>query len=246
MTSNLEIQIDRLEEKENQYISNKEAVDNLNDLITKKGVLTTRLAVFMNKRSDLDNEVKSLYKKLGSLEQKVENLREQQSELIKLQEEYSAYDLYLKCMHSNGIAYDIIKSKLPVINEEISKFLINIVDFGVFFEDDGKRLNIHIEHPEQDSRPLEMGSGAEKTIAAMAIRLALLSVSNLPKGDVFILDEPGTALDEEDMEGFTRMLDMIKSHFKTVLLISHLETLKDCVDMQIIIEQKDGHAFVDC
>jgi len=246
LTSNLEIQIDRLEEKENQYISNKEAVDNLNDLITKKGVLTTRLAVFMNKRSDLDNEVKSLYKKLGSLEQKVENLREQQSELFKLQEEYSAYDLYLKCMHSNGIAYDIIKSKLPVINEEISKFLINIVDFGVFFEDDGKRLNIHIEHPEQDSRPLEMGSGAEKTIAAMAIRLALLSVSNLPKGDVFILDEPGTALDEENMEGFTRMLDMIKSHFKTVLLISHLEALKDCVDMQIIIEQKDGHAFVDC
>ena len=42
-----------------------------------------------------------------------------------------------------------------------------------------------------------MGSGAEKTIAAMAIRLALLTVSSLPKGDIFILDEPGTALDEE-------------------------------------------------
>ena len=187
-----------------------------------------------------------MYKKLGSLEQKVENLREQQQELMRLQEEYSAYDLYLKCMHSNGIAYDIIKSKLPVINEEISKFLMNIVDFDIYFEDDGKRLNIYIQHPDQDSRPLEMGSGAEKTIAAMAIRLALLSVSNLPKGDVFILDEPGTALDEENMEGITRMLDMIKSHFKTVLLISHLEALKDCVDMQISIEQKDGYAFVDC
>ena len=45
--------------------------------------------------------------------------------------------------------------------------------------------------------PIEMGSGAEKTIAAMAIRLALLSVSTLPKGDIFVLDEPGTALDEE-------------------------------------------------
>ena len=149
-------------------------------------------------------------------------------------------------MHSNGIAYNIIKNKLPVINEELSKFLINIVEFNVFFEDDGKRLNIFIQHPEQDPRPLEMGSGAEKTISAMAIRLALLSVSNLPKGDIFILDEPGTALDEENMEGFIRMLEMIKTQFKIVLLISHLETLKDCVDMQINIEQKDGYAFIDC
>ena len=246
LMANLSTQIELLEGKEKEYIANKEAVDKLSDLISEKETYERQLSGLQSKKSNLDNEAKFLYKKLGSLEQKIENLREQQAELTRLQEEYSAYDLYLKCMHSNGIAYDIIKSKLPVINEEISKFLMNIVDFDIYFEDDGKRLNIHIQHPDQDPRPLEMGSGAEKTIAAMAIRLALLSVSNLPKGDVFILDEPGTALDEENMEGFTRMLDMIKSHFKTVLLISHLETLKDCVDMQLSIEQKDGHAFVDC
>ena len=83
----------------------------------------------------------------------------------------------------------------------------------VFFEDDGKRLDIFIKHSSFDPRPLEMGSGAEKTIAAMAIRLALLSVSSLPKSDVFILDEPGTALDENNMEGFSRIVDMIKLQF---------------------------------
>ena len=246
LIANLENQVTILETKEKDYLSNKEAVDKLSDLVMERDTYSDKAFLLKREREDLDNEAKLLYKKLGSLEQKVENLREQQEELTRLQEEYSAYDLYLKCMHSNGIAYDIIKSKLPVINEEISKFLMNIVDFDIYFEDDGKRLNIHIQHPEQDPRPLEMGSGAEKTIAAMAIRLALLSVSNLPKGDVFILDEPGTALDEDNMEGFTRMLEMIKSHFKTVLLISHLETLKDCVDMQLSIEQNDGHAFVDC
>jgi DNA repair exonuclease SbcCD ATPase subunit len=90
-----------------------------------------------------------------------------------------------------------------------------------------------------------MGSGAEKTIAAMAIRLALLSVSNLPKGDIFILDEPGTALDADNMEGFIRILDLIKSFFKTVILISHLDSLKDCVDTQIIIEKNGNYAHVE-
>lgn len=239
-------EISSLEEREKQYTVNKEAIDNLNTLLSDKAKLAKTLRDFEAEKKNLDSRSKILNRKIGSLEQKIENLREQQTELTRLQEEYSAYDLYSKCMHSNGIAYDIIKSKLPAINEEITKFLMNIVEFDVYFEDEGKKLNIYIQHPEQDPRPLEMGSGAEKTIAAMAIRLALLSVSNLPKGDIFILDEPGTALDEENMEGFTRMLEMIKSHFKTVLLISHLEALKDCVDKQISIEQKDGHAFVNC
>ena len=108
-----------------------------------------------------------------------------------------------------------------------------------------EKINIFIKHPKHDARPLELGSGAEKTIASMAIRLAFLTVSNLPKPDVFILDEPGTALDEENMEGFIRILDMVKSFFKTVILISHLDSLKDCVDQQIIIDKKDGFAHVN-
>ena len=99
--------------------------------------------------------------------------------------------------------------------------------------------------PRHEPRPLEMGSGAEKTLAAMAIRLSLLSVSSLPKGDLFILDEPGTALDEENMEGFIRILELIKTYFKTVLLISHLDSLKDCVDTQITIDKNDGYAIVN-
>ena len=89
-----------------------------------------------------------------------------------------------------------------------------------------------------------MGSGAEKTVASMAIRLALLTVSSLPKSDVFILDEPGTALDKDNMDGFVRILDMIKSKFKTILLISHLDYLKDCVDTQVVIDKQDGYALV--
>ena len=89
-----------------------------------------------------------------------------------------------------------------------------------------------------------MGSGAEKTIASMAIRLALIGVTNLPKSQLFILDEPATALDQEHMEGFTRLLGLIKEHFKTVILISHLDSLKDVVDVSIQIQNEDGYAKV--
>jgi DNA repair exonuclease SbcCD ATPase subunit len=151
----------------------------------------------------------------------------------------------MRCMHPNGISYDIIKNKLSIINNEIAKTLANIVDFEVFFEDDGSKLNILIKHPKFDPRPIEMGSGAEKTIASMAIRLALLQVSNLPKSNVFILDEPATALDADNMEGFIRMIDMIKVHYDVVILISHLDVLKDIVDTTITIEKNGSYSYVN-
>ena len=150
----------------------------------------------------------------------------------------------MQCMHPNGIPYRIIKQKLPLLNEEIAKILSNIVDFEDFFESAGDKLDINIKHPFYDPRPLSMGSGAEKTLASMAIRLALISITNLPKSELFILDEPATALDQDHMEGFTNLLRIIKNQFKTVILISHLDSLKDVVDMTIDIDKIDGYASV--
>ena len=227
------------------YEENKEAIENLESLITQKDTLGKKIEQKKQKIEDCQEQVHELYRSHGFLQQKLENLRAQESELVGLREQYSANDLFMSCMHSNGISLDVIKRELPRINEEIAKVLANVVDFEVFMENDEKRLDIMIKHPRFDPRPLEMGSGAEKAIAAMAIRLALLNVSSMPKGDLFILDEPGTALDEENMEGFVRILDVVKSHYKSVLLISHLDSLKDCVDTQIVIDKRAKFAHVN-
>ena len=234
-----------LEEKRQKYEENREAIENFEEFTSELASCTAKLDSATTKHEECQGQTLVLYKEVGSWEQRVESIKEQKQEYLNLQEEYSAYDLYMRCMHTSGIAYDIIKRKLPVINQEIAKVLANIVDFEIFFEDSGKKFDIFIKHPKHEPRPIEMASGAEKTLCAMAIRLALLSVSSLPKSDLFILDEPGTALDEENMEGFIRILELIKVYFKNVLLISHLDSLKDCVDMQIVIEKKSGYARVN-
>ncbi len=234
-----------LRTKRDEYEQNKEAIENLEVLLAQLNECHYKIK---KTNQDIERcEVTTLdfVKTVGSLEQKVENVINQKDEYRELQKEFAAYDLYMHCMHSNGIAYDIIKKKIPVINEEIAKVLANIVDFEVFFEASGNKFDIFIKHPQYDERPIEMASGAEKSLSAIAIRLALLGVSSLPTGDIFVLDEPGTALDEENMEGFIRILELIKVYFKNVLLISHLDSLKDCVDMQIVIEKKDGYARVN-
>ena len=238
-------EVEELQNKILEYEKNQEIIDNTQNLINKKNTIANKIESTKSNLVDCEEELQLLYVTHGSCEQKLTNLREQKEELNNLREEYAAYDLFMQCMHTGGISYDIIKNKLPIINEEIAKVLANIVDFEVFFEDDGRRLNIFIKHPKHDPRPIEMGSGAEKTIAAMAIRLSLLSVSNLPKSNIFILDEPGTSLDAENLEGFIRILDMVKSYFRVVIMISHLDSLKDCVDTVINIDKHNDYACVN-
>tara|TARA_R110002020_G_scaffold44161_8_gene127665 strand:+ start:16635 stop:19742 length:3108 start_codon:yes stop_codon:yes gene_type:complete len=243
--SKIELNLKDLTHKIKEYEDNRDAIENLEKLTKEREKHSKDSAAKQEEISVCEEETLEIVKLIGSYEQKIENLREQKKEYIDLQNSYAAYDLFMQAMHPNGIAYDVIKKKIPVINQEIAKVLANIVDFEVFFETSGNKFDIFIKHPRYNERPIEMASGAEKTMTAMAIRLALLSVSSLPKGDLFILDEPGTALDEENMEGFIRILELIKVYFKNVLLISHLDSLKDCVDMQIVIEKKDGYARVN-
>jgi len=237
-------ELKELQSKEKLYEENKEVIEDLGGVIRQR---REKEKEFLKQKSDLkfcEEQLLTLHKRHGYCEQKIENLEAEKKRHKQLQDDYEAHDLYMKCMHPNGISYDIIKKSLPVINAEISKILANIVDFQVYFETDDNRLDIYIQHPDQDASPLEMASGAEKTVAAMAIRLAFTNISSLPKSQLFVLDEPGTSLDAERMEGFVRILDITSSIFKTVILISHLDSLKDAADSIINIEKKNGYANV--
>jgi DNA repair exonuclease SbcCD ATPase subunit len=234
-----------MQAKAEEYENNRETIENLGTLNREKLAIEKFLKQKRIQYDRCQDKITKYLVEQGASEATLKSLQTNKKELEEIESEWVAYDLFLQCMHPNGIPYRIIKQKLPLLNEEIAKILGNIVDFEVFFESVGDKLDINIKHPFYDPRPLSMGSGAEKTLASMAIRLALITITNLPKSELFILDEPATALDQEHMEGFTNLLRIVKSQFKTVILISHLDSLKDVVDMTIDIDKVDGYAKVN-
>jgi DNA repair exonuclease SbcCD ATPase subunit/DNA repair exonuclease SbcCD nuclease subunit len=227
------------------YEENREAIENKELYISKRDNYAGLQVNLQKEQKKCEKQLQDFFIEKGSTQQAIVGFQDQKRQLEDKEREFIAHDLFLQCMHPNGIAYNVIRQMLPIINEEIAKVLTSIVDFEVFFIDNGSALDIMLKHPKYDARPLSMGSGAEKTLSAMAIRLALISITNLPKSELFILDEPATALDQEHMDGFVKMLEMIKSQFKTVLLISHLDSLKDCADVTIDIQKHNGYAKVN-
>ncbi len=228
-----------------RYENNKKIIDKFEILTKENNEIEQEIILCQNDSREVAKKQRELYKNVGSLDEKIEQLLDGKEELNILRTNYEAYDLFLKCMHTNGISYDIIKNSLPGINNEIAKNLASIVDFEVLFENEDDRLELYIKDiNKKESLPLEMGSVAQKMLAAMAIRISFINVSSLPRSDIFILDEPGTSLDIDNIEGFIRMMEIVKTHFKCVVLITHLESLKDTADMVFNIENKAGIALI--
>ena len=91
------------------------------DLIENKESFTLELAkvakALLAKQKDIKScqeELLKLHRDNGSLAQKVKTLEEKKEWLHNLQNEITAFDLLMRCMHPNGIAYDIIKKKFPL------------------------------------------------------------------------------------------------------------------------------------
>ena len=80
----------------------------------------------------------------------------------------------------------------------------------------------------------------EKTIAAIAIRAAMISVTTLPKSNIFVLDEVFSSLDPEYVDAVRKILQHLKSLFDSILIITHIDAFKDLVDHVISVERDEN------
>ena len=144
-----------------------------------------------------------------------------------------------------GIPQSIIAKYLPLINAEISKILTGISGFTVEIEcDESNNIEIYIVYDDK-KRIIELGSGMEKMISSIAIRVALTSISSLPKSDMLIIDEGFGALDESNLEACARLLQNLQGYFKKIVIISHVDAIKDVVDNMIVIETDGDRSRVN-
>ena len=193
--------------------------------------------------SKIDKKRSGIIEKIASLKIEIASKEKEKIEFEKIKEEMRIYDIFLQAMSKKGIPLQIISSQLPVINSEISRILQGVVGFTVELEADqeSNSMDAYINYGDS-RRVIELASGMEKMMASLAIRVALINVSSLTKTNMLIIDEGFGALDESNIEACSRLLISLKKWFRNIIIISHVDAIKDCVDssLDIIKTGKDG------
>lgn len=192
---------------------------------------------------DAENRWKSAFIEVERCAYKIANLEKILKAASSLILKKSTLEKIQKSFSKKGLPAQILKSKIPEINLEIEQ-IMSPVGFTAEFEiTESGDLDIYILK-DGKRRLVELGSGMEKTLTALSIRVALRNISTMPKPNFFIIDEGISTLDSDKLNECAALIQSIKKNFSFVLLITHNDALKDCVDFELEIKKTESGSVV--
>jgi DNA repair exonuclease SbcCD ATPase subunit/DNA repair exonuclease SbcCD nuclease subunit len=183
-------------------------------------------------------EIQGIDYAIDEYNETVEAIKEQE-ELIK------GMTLYKKAMHRTGIPSLILETFIPAINSEINSQINDLFEINVNFELKDEQLDIIFYYDEftkneKGKRDVVQASGMEKTVINLAIRSALNKISLLPKPSFIMLDEVFNTLDKENLEQIKTFLIRLKEQYYNIIIVSHLDEIKDMPEHLIHLEKVNG------
>ena len=238
------IQQEEQREREFNVVSKK--INSLNNGISNNNVKISQL----NKQSkDLDQEIQDITNKIKNrnTERKVLIDLEQTLDLIqteksKNKENISYFDFAHSLMKDGGIKGKIIKKYLPLMNQQINKYL-QMMDFYINFTLD-EEFNEKIKSPIHEDFTYESFSEGEK----MRINLAILftwreiaRMKNSVNTNLLILDEVfDSSLDFMGTDYFTKIIKYVIKD-TNIFVISHkTDELIDKFDRVVKFDKVKG------
>jgi DNA repair exonuclease SbcCD ATPase subunit len=250
-----EIMIDKIElELENMRLNLKEQQDlkkkyesNIEN-IEKNKDLDSKILGYSTKISNLETEKSGYEKSITRSESNIEQLKvkiEKHNELIdtiKVEEEVKIiFDIYIRMLGKNGIVKLIMKSVMPLINSELDRLLQGVVNFKLRVNiNDKNEVEFLLTNPEKDVEyPIQEGSGLEKTISSLALRVVMSKVSCLPKPNIIVFDECFGKVANVNLDFVGEFFQKCSDMFPNIFIISHNPIVKDWAKNIITVNKVD-------
>jgi DNA repair exonuclease SbcCD ATPase subunit len=236
-------ELDKINDSIKKYYENENAYK-LNKVIQSEiSKLKNELLVIQRDIKSNEDRTLIINSKKTTIDNNIQSLTQRINEVKELEEQYKLYEYYLDAVKRDGISYELISRVIPIIEGEINNILGQMVEFGVQMEMDGKNINASIVYNDQQW-PLEMSSGMERFISGLAIRVALINICNLPRPNFLVVDEGFGSLDSENMTSMFMMFNYLKTQFDFIMIISHIDSMRDVVDQLMEIKKVNGHSYL--
>ena len=241
----LEQAIKEEEEREHHFKNLSKEITNLNNGISQNN---TRISGCQRQIRDLENEIQTLTSQLENrntenekLESFKENLSETYNELVSQKDSIRYYDFSYGLLKDGGVKSKIIKKYLPLINQQVNRYL-QMMDFYINFILD-EEFNETVSSPIHEDFSYASFSEGEK----MRIDLALLftwrevaRMKNSVNTNLLIMDEVfDSSLDGYGTEEFLKIIKYVIKD-ANIFVISHKVGLEDRFDSVTKFEKVKG------
>ena len=183
---------------------------------------------------------------INKLESTISAFDALKTELGSILNEIYVYQHYLQATHVNGVPQMILGKLLPLVEYDVNELLSHVVDFRISLTADEQDVKCSIVYPDGTHAPVEMSSGMERFIISIATRVSLTEMTTLPKLNFIAIDEGFGALDSTVTESLTLLFEVLKQRFTFIIIVSHLDILRDVVNSSMAIDKTaDGFSHIN-
>ena len=250
--------------KDEQAAINRQEME-LRPQIARRDEVTRHCAEVADRVAALDRESRDLERRGGELrnelkrcEQLQAEKKEREAERQTALDEKLIYEDLSTAFGKKGIQAMIIENVIPEVEEEANAMLARMTDGRMSVQFSTQRdakttrgvietLDINIAD-EMGTRPYELYSGGEAFRVNFAIRIALSKLLARRAGaqlQTLVIDEGFGSQDGQGRERLISAIRSIQDDFEKILVITHLEELKDEFPVRInIIKTGSGSKIV--
>ena len=229
-----------IDNKIDKYYKLEEKIENNNKLNEQISDLTAKISQLQMEAIGVDKKLKKVLSSLSVARSQKQQIEDDIQKLVDIEQKILDYDLYLMALSKDGVPYELITRAIPSIEREINYVLENMnAGFHIELEMKDKMIDAFICYGD-DKWNLELSSGMERFVSSLAIRIGLINVSTLPRPNFIIVDEGFGALDSDNIANMQGAFQYLRTQFDFVMIITHLDTIKDYMDSLIPIEVKKG------
>lgn len=225
---NYKLQIDALNKTKAEIETNKDNILFNNEIDNKIRLVDENIRSITNAKETHIRSIQSCKDENTRYTKEIKAREDLIKKLVEEEKIIRSWAVYKELIGKNGILKLVLKRALPIINNEISTLLNGLVDFEVVLSiSDDNKVCIDLVH---DGVAMSVGraaSGYEETMASLALRSALATVSSFAKPNLLVLDEIFGATGSSHYDDIRELLNRIMKNHDFVIDITHNEMITD-------------------
>ena len=240
-------EIDVKQTRLDNYESNKKKLEENQKIDAEVISLRTKIETANGDIRQTNSNIEKHTNNITNMNEKI-GINEELIKKITAEDELSAvFKIYLTVYGKNGISKIILKNMIPLINQELYRLLVDSCHFilEMNINDKNEVEFIMIDTETRIVKPLNAGSGYERTISSLALRSVLTKISSLPKPNIVVMDEVFGKIADENLEMVGEFFKKIKNYFEHIFVISHNSLIRNWSDNLIMIKKEENVSSID-
>ena len=244
----LEVAIKEEEDRERQFTNLSKEISKLTNGISQNNIKINGLR---RQIRNLEKEIQVLTENLANrnsehekLESFKDNLKTTYDELISKKDKINYYDFSYSLLKDGGVKTKIIKKYLPLINQQVNRYL-QMMDFYINFTLD-EEFNETVQSPIHEDFSYSSFSEGEKQRIDLALLFTWREVAkfkNSTSTNLLIMDEVfDSSLDGFGTEEFLKIIRYVIRD-SNIFIISHKESLHDKFESTIRFEKVKNFSY---